>query len=161
MKLRLFRYDQASFYGTFISTNRALLHVPLKNREFQSHVGKTIVYQADESWQTYMFPVEGIEQNISQFVQSLDLYVSWSKEEDLHLSPDFSEWIVFLKQVYNLISDGAIKPSLEGRWQLSVKDDWYEYWLRRLPQSTFSLTSSQNEKKQLKMKIHIKQRLPY
>lgn len=145
LKLRLFRYDRLSFYGTFISTNRALLHVPLKNREFQSQAGQTIVYQADDSWQTYMFPVEGIEQSINQFVQSIDLYESWSNQEDLYLSDDFSDWIAFLKHVYELLSQGAIKPSVDGKWQLQVKEAWFEYWLKRLPESTFSLTSNQSD----------------
>ena len=60
LKLSLFRYDQSSFYGTFIDTEKAVIDVPLNSRRYCSLAGEITVYQAQENMEHYSFPLEGL-----------------------------------------------------------------------------------------------------
>ncbi|WP_054710889.1 DEAD/DEAH box helicase [Bacillus sp. JCM 19041] len=150
LKLRLFRHDEVSFYGTFITTTRALLQAPLLKRRFQSPAGETTVYQADEQWQSYTFPIEGIQQTLSEFIHSFTLFKSWQADDQLVLSDDFTGWISFMDNLYEVIGSGAVRPDQNGTWSLLVSDEWYDQQLQHFPESTFALSADQSTLKEHK-----------
>ncbi|WP_144559292.1 DEAD/DEAH box helicase [Shouchella miscanthi] len=141
LKLRLFQTDPISFYGTFLTLSRAIIHVPLASREFQSYVGSTIIYQSADSWKTHFFPIEGIELSLQEFVQFYPLFRTW--KHDFQLADDFHVWLRFLDDVYRLIEEGFFEPNQHGQWILKVKDSWYTNWMNAMPKSTFSIAATQ------------------
>ncbi|MFB4210823.1 DEAD/DEAH box helicase [Shouchella sp. JSM 1781072] len=157
LKLRLFQNDPISFYGTFLTLSRSIIHVPLVQREFQSYVGSTIIYQSADSWKTHFFPIEGISFTLEEFVQFLPLFRTW--KTDFQLADDFNIWLRFMDDVYTLIEEGYFEPNQSGKWVLKVKEQWYINWASSIPMSSFSIaTSQENQSMEQEEEEHYAQR---
>ncbi|WEG16003.1 DEAD/DEAH box helicase [Alkalihalophilus pseudofirmus] len=137
LKLALYRHDQNSFYGTFVETEKAVIDVPLKNREFVSPAGQMTIYQAQEQMKSYSFPIEGIRLSINELLDQSELIDHWDEQEDLVLSPDLKYWMSLFSEVKSLIARGDIEPKASGEWNLS-SFRWNE-WSEALPKVSFSL----------------------
>ncbi|WYQ53543.1 DEAD/DEAH box helicase [Bacillus sp. FSL W7-1282] len=143
LKLLLFQEDPDSFYGTFIETDRALLDAPLHNRLFQSPAGEATIYQANEGWDAFPFPVEGITLSIKQFIAYFPVFQTWKQKEPLHLGADFSAWLAIVESIYGFIRAGLVVPGQDGLWKLTINDAWFEDCFASLPKAALSLRSSQ------------------
>ncbi|WP_059103957.1 DEAD/DEAH box helicase [Shouchella shacheensis] len=149
LKLSLYRHHTASFYGTFIDTTRALLRAPLHKRVFQSPAGETIIYQADESWQHYTFPIEGIRLELDDFVSQYTLMKAWEHDEQLVLAEDLQAWLTFCDAILAMIEAGKVEPASSGTWQLTVPPSWYKERCESFPYSSLALKESQSLQKEV------------
>ncbi|KHF38434.1 DEAD/DEAH box helicase [Halalkalibacter okhensis] len=131
LKLRLFQFDQTSFYGTFIDTEKAIIDVPIHNRVYKSLAGEMTVYQAQENMNQYSFPIEGLIFSIDMLVNYLPLFQTWKEETDFELAPDFLKWMELFENVQKFIIDGAFSPTPSGQWQLEQFP--YDAWLDYIP----------------------------
>ncbi|WP_096198969.1 DEAD/DEAH box helicase [Bacillus sp. FJAT-45350] len=137
LKLELFRYDEESFYGTFISTDKAMLDVPLLERHFYSPAGEMLIYQANSNDENHLFPIEGITIPIESLATYIELIKTWKSSSDWYVSGDLSGWIEFFEQIQIDISKGAFLPTTDGHWKLR-RSDW-SAWKKIIPQSGYSL----------------------
>ncbi|WZX99410.1 DEAD/DEAH box helicase [Bacillus sp. FSL W7-1360] len=144
LRLRLYREDPSSFYGTFIHTTRALVETPLHGRLFQSLVGESTVYQADNDWKTYTFPVEGIRLSVDDLAQQYAFLKTRVHDTQFILGDDFTALLVFIDQVLDLIGRGAVCPTNEGAWVLTVDDAWYEQMKQQFPLVSYALRLEQS-----------------
>ncbi|MDT8859598.1 DEAD/DEAH box helicase [Alkalihalobacillus sp. MEB130] len=129
LKLHLFQFDQRSFYGTFIETDKAIIDVPIQSRVYSSLAGEMTVYQAQENMNQYSFPLEGLVFSIDTLVGYFPLFQTWKKEKDIELAPDFLRWMDLFSSIQQSITDGAFSPTASGQWQLEdfVAQAWLDY----------------------------------
>ncbi|WP_368503739.1 DEAD/DEAH box helicase [Alkalihalophilus sp. As8PL] len=137
LKLALFRHDPTSFYGTFVDMEKAVIDVPLSQREFVSPVGKMTIYQAQEQMKTYSFPIEGVVLTVNEVISQWELFSSWKSQEDIELSEDFIYWLEIFEDIKASIIRGDIQPKPNGEWKLSSFR--LNEWLKALPTVSFSL----------------------
>ncbi len=137
LKLALYRHDPASFYGTFVETEKAVIDVPLTERKFISPAGEMTVYQAQQDMSTYSFPIEGVLLSVDELISLSLQFDIWEREEDLMISEDLRYWITVLKETRSQIIAGNFQPSPSGQWQLSSFR--HREWLDALPTVSFSL----------------------
>jgi SNF2 family DNA or RNA helicase len=137
LKLKLFQFDQLSFYGTFIDTEKAIIDVPIHKRVYSSLAGEMTVYQAQENMNQYSFPIEGLVFPIDTLITYFPLFQTWKEEEDIELAPDFLKWIELFENVQEFIVDGAFSPTPSGQWQLEQFP--HEAWLDYIPLSGRSI----------------------
>ncbi|ARK31518.1 DEAD/DEAH box helicase [Halalkalibacter krulwichiae] len=133
LKLLLFRKDQASFFGTFIETDKAIIDVPIDSRMYSSLAGEITVYQAQSSMEQYSFPLEGLVLSVDSLAEYIPLFESWNDEKELYLAPDFKAWLSVYKQIQDCIKIGSFSPKGSGEWQLDHFP--YDQWLQYLPMS--------------------------
>ncbi|MCM3715174.1 DEAD/DEAH box helicase [Alkalihalobacillus oceani] len=128
LKLTLFRYDQASFFGTFIESEKAVIDVPLDSRSYSSLAGTITVYQAQEQMTHYSFPIEGLIFPVEGLVAHLATFSSWYDDEDIELAPDLKSWLAIFAAIQTEIINGAFTPAASGQWTLSSFpfDEWFE-----------------------------------
>lgn len=137
LKLALFRYDQTSFYGTFIETDKAVIDVPLSSRRYCSLAGEVTVYQAQENMKDYSFPLEGLVFSMDSFLTYLPIFRTWKQESDIELAPDLEMWLQLFDHIQEAIIDGSFAPTSSGQWELISFS--YQDWLDAMPLSAISI----------------------
>ncbi|GAE25239.1 helicase [Halalkalibacter wakoensis JCM 9140] len=133
LKLRLFQFDQISYFGTFVETDKAIIDVPIKSRVYQSLAGEITVYQAQESMTQYSFPLEGLVLSIEELVSYFPLLQSWKKESQLELAPDLVKWMDLFETIQQFIIEGCFSPTASGQWH--IENFPYDSWLEYIPLS--------------------------
>ncbi|WP_231686819.1 hypothetical protein [Bacillus sp. JCM 19034] len=119
LKLRLFRKDPISFYGTFIEEGRGVLKAPIKERRYQSFAGEATIYQATTAMKEYPFPIEGLCLSIESLLSYISLFKCWHDDDAIILAPDFKCWFELFTFVKKMIQQGYFEPTTEGTWQLT------------------------------------------
>ncbi|WP_078555299.1 DEAD/DEAH box helicase [Bacillus alkalicellulosilyticus] len=140
LKLALFRNDPASFYGSFIPTEKAIITVPVIERQFYSLVGEAIVYQAKSEDTEFKFPIEGICIPIDELTTHIDTIISWTSSGDLVIADDLAYSIALLERIRNEIANKNFLPSGNGSWTLTSFDP--AEWDAVIPPSMVSLSKS-------------------
>lgn len=140
LKLSLFRYDQTSFYGTFINTEKAVIDVPLSSRLYSSLAGDMTVYQAQENMDHYSFPIEGLVFSPDSFLTYLPIFRSWKQESDIELAPDIQTWLLLFDSIQEMIMEGSFAPNSSGQWELDSFH--YQNWFDAMPPSALSIRAN-------------------
>lgn len=119
LKLSLFRSHQASFYGTFLSTEECYIQVPLDQRLFYSEAGSVPVYHVPASHTTHTFPIEGIKIPLSELPLYLNELIFLETNNEWRLADDFVYFQQLIKKHLLSISEGDFLPSTShGMWEL-------------------------------------------
>lgn len=137
LKLRLFRKDPISFYGTFIEEGKGVLKAPIKERRYQSFAGEATIYQATTAMKEYPFPIEGICLPMEALLSYLPLFEQWHYDKAIELAPDFKCWFELLTYVQQLIYQGFFEPTREGSWHLTQFP--FAQWYYALPKAATSV----------------------
>ncbi|MFA9458731.1 DEAD/DEAH box helicase [Halalkalibacter sp. AB-rgal2] len=137
LKLRLFRNDKISYYGTFIEEGKAVIKVPIKERQYQSFAGETTIYQATSAMKEYPFPIEGLLLSLESIYLYLSLFKRWQHDRAITLTPDIQKWLRLFSYVEQMIADGHFEPDPNGKWQLIQFP--FEEWYDALPDAAKSV----------------------
>ena len=137
LKLSLFRNHQPSFYGTFIETSECHIQVPLQNRLFYSEAGNVPVYHVPSTYETHLFPINGLEISIAELDQFVSSILQLTTTSQWKLADDFQFIQAFLKAVLQEIQQGNIIPNENGEWETSNFP--YQQWEDSAPTSTLAL----------------------
>ncbi|NEU29711.1 DEAD/DEAH box helicase [bacterium LRH843] len=140
LKLRLFRHDQMSFYGTFIDSDKAIIDVPISSRRFSSLAGEMTVYQAEESMNRYSFPIEGLVLSFDSLVSYVPLFKTWKQQSDLEIAPDLRMWLLLFDRIQEWIKEGSFAPTPSGMWELTTFP--YQDLLDQMPPSALSIRAN-------------------
>lgn len=140
LKLQLFKKDPASFYGTFIETENAVIHVPIRERIFHSEAGQMQIYQAKMEDTIYPFPLEGIVLSVDCIPNYMALFADWKQLDNIANSYEMHYWLSLFTAIEEEIKQGHFLPGNHAKWELNKFpiDEWYE----ALPPASYSLYRS-------------------
>ncbi len=140
LKLALFRYHEASFYGTFLPTCECHIQVPLDQRLFYSAAGNVPVYHVPASYQHHLFPIQGLEISLDEIHSFLSTIISLTNTDEWELADDFIFIQDLLKALLEEISSGHFLPNHSGMWELPAFS--FSDWQEAAPLSLLSLLPS-------------------
>lgn len=137
LKLRLFRHDRHSYYGTFIEEKEAIIDVPLQKRQFASLAGEITVYQAEEKREHFSFPIEGIVIPQEELLDYIPIFKQWKADRMIQIAPDLNSWLHLFFYIKEAIQAGSFHPAPSGKWDL-IKFP-YESWLEAIPEVALAI----------------------
>lgn len=152
LKLQLFRNDPTSYYGTFIEVDKAMIHVPIFQRQFYSQAGEATVYQAKNEDTSFRFPIEGVKIDVNRIGQHLPTLLSWKNTAEWFIDDDLLFWIELFEAIGDEIIAGQFLPSVSGTWQLSDFD--VSAWEACIPLSSVALSHPSLYTLQQKQEVH-------
>lgn len=137
LKLLLFKYDETSFYGTLIETNKAHLLTPLKERMLYSAVGSIYIYESRPTDTTFLFPIEGITLTLEELPKYLNTILSLKNDDRIELAFDFRYWQKLFSALLDYIKQGKFLPSAYLTWEFASID--LTNWFHEMPDCCLSL----------------------